>query len=117
MQSFAAQALDLAPGTSAEWQRRAEEVRAAFARLIGARAAEIAFVRNTSEGISLVASGLDWRQGENVVALADEYPSNVYPWWGLRRLGVETRMVARPHSRFGVDDVRACSMRALASSR
>lgn len=106
VRSFAEQALHLAPGTSAGWERHAEQVRTTFARLVGARRSEIAFVRNTSEGISLVASGLDWREGDNVVALADEYPANVYPWWGLRRLGVETRMVARPHSRFGVDEVR-----------
>ena len=104
--SFAEEALQLAPGASAGWERRAEEVREAFARLIGARACEVAFVRNTSDGLSLVAFGLDWRDGDNVVALADEYPSNVYPWWALRRFGVATRMVERPGSRFGADDVR-----------
>jgi selenocysteine lyase/cysteine desulfurase len=106
LHSFADQALRLSPGTSAGWERRAEEVRAAFARLIGAQTSEVAFVRNTADGLSLVAAGLPWRSGDNVVALADEYPSNVYPWWGLRRLGVETRMVERPQSRFGADELR-----------
>jgi selenocysteine lyase/cysteine desulfurase len=80
-------------------------VRAAAAQLIGARAHEIAFIRNTSEGLSLVASGLDWQPGDNVVTVADEYPSNVYPWFGLQRLGVETRLLARPGLRFGADDI------------
>ena len=37
--------------------------------------------------------------------MADEYPSNVYPWFGLQRFGVETRLLARPGARFGADDI------------
>jgi selenocysteine lyase/cysteine desulfurase len=89
------------------WETRAEAVRAAAARLIGARAHEVAFIRSTSEGLSLVASGLPWQSGDNVVAVADEYPSNVYPWFGLRRLGVETRLLARRQLRVTAADVAA----------
>src|SRR6185503_5482484 len=89
------------------WEARNEEIRAAFARLIGAHADEIAFVKNTSEGLSLVAAGLDWREGDNVVAVDGEYPANVYPWWGLRRWGVETRMVAPRDNLVRADDIAA----------
>jgi selenocysteine lyase/cysteine desulfurase len=106
LRSFADGALHLTAAVHRSWERRAEETRAAFARLIGARAAEIAFVANTSQGLSMIAAGMRWKEGDNVVALEDEYPSNVYPWWALRRWGVETRMVPRPQSRFGVDEVR-----------
>jgi cysteine desulfurase/selenocysteine lyase len=50
-------------------------------------------VGNTTAGISLVAEGIDWRPGDNVVTLADEFPSNVYPWFNLESRGVETRRV------------------------
>lgn len=106
VRTFADEALVVDGRTYQRWEQRVEGVRAAFARLIGAAAADVAFVQNTSEGLSLVAAGLDWRSGDNVVVMAEEYPSNVYPWWGLRRWGVETRMVPRPQLRFGVDDVR-----------
>lgn len=106
IRAFADEALLLDRAVYVGWERRAEEVRARFAQLIGARPAEVAFVRNTSEGLSLVAAGLPWQAGDNVIALADEYPSNVYPWFGLRRQGVETRLLARPALRYGVDDVR-----------
>ena len=89
------------------WEARNEAVRAGFARLVGARPEEIAFVKNTSEGLSLVAAGLDWRAGDNVIAVEGEYPSNVYPWFGLRRWGVETRMVQPVHGRLRVEDVQA----------
>jgi selenocysteine lyase/cysteine desulfurase len=72
-----------------EWEAEAQLCRERFARLIGADPAEIAFVRNTSHGLSLIASGMDWRPGDRVaVATAVEYPSNVYPWEDLRRRGV-----------------------------
>ncbi len=107
VRAFADQGLLLDRAVYQRWEARAEEVRAAAARLIGARARETAFVRSTAEGLSLVASGVPWQPGDNVVTVADEYPSNVYPWFGLRRLGVETRLLARPRLRFGADDVAA----------
>jgi selenocysteine lyase/cysteine desulfurase len=70
-----------------------ERVRGRAATLIGADADEIAFVKNTSEGLGLVAAGLDWRRGDRVVVCDLEYPSNVYPWWSLRPRGVETVML------------------------
>ncbi|MFI5382239.1 MAG: aminotransferase class V-fold PLP-dependent enzyme, partial [Tepidisphaerales bacterium] len=55
---------------------------------------EIAFVKNTSEGIATVAKGLHWSTGDRVVLTQVEYPANVYPWYDLRRrLGVELVMV------------------------
>lgn len=91
----------------AGWCAQVDAVRAGYARLIGASAEEIAFVKNTAEGLSLIAAGLSWQAGDNVVAVADEYPSNIYPWLGLARQGVETRLAARHGARFGVDDVAA----------
>lgn len=107
IEAFAASAVMLGPGTSNEWTERAESVRRDAARLLHARPEEIAFVQNTAAGLSLIALGLSWRDGDNVVAIADEYPSNVYPWLGLRRWGVETRLAGRREARFGVDEIRS----------
>jgi selenocysteine lyase/cysteine desulfurase len=70
-----------------------ERVRGRAAALLGARSDEIAFVKNTSEGLGLVAAGLDWQPGDRVVICDLEYPSNVYAWWSLRPRGVETVML------------------------
>jgi len=78
------------------WAERLERVRQSAAGMLGAQPAEVALVRNTTEGINLVAEGLAWQPGDNVVTLADEFPSNQYPWMQLARLGVETRRVAVP---------------------
>ena len=70
-----------------------ERVRGRAALLLAAQPDEIAFVKNTSEGLGLVAAGLDWQRGDRVVVCDLEYPSNVYAWWSLRARGVETVML------------------------
>jgi len=69
-----------------DWYRTYDNVRSSAARLVNARPHEIAFVRNTSDGISTVANGLDLREGDNIVTSDVEFPSNIYPWM---RLGEE----------------------------
>jgi len=104
---FVSAAMRIDAAVQRRWEARGEAVRAAFAQLVGARADEIAFVKNTSEGLSLIAAGLDWHAGDNVIAVDGEYPSNVYPWFGLRRFGVDTRMVQPARGRVHADAVRA----------
>lgn len=73
------------------WARRMEEVRQSAAALINADPSEIALVPNTTSGISLVAEGFPWQAGDNVVTLANEFPSNQYPWMNQSPKGVEVR--------------------------
>lgn len=82
-----------------------EHAREKMARLIGADEGEIGWVQNTAMAISLVANGLQWQAGDNVVTVQAEFPANVYPWLGLERLGVETRLVSQRNGRVLVDDI------------
>jgi selenocysteine lyase/cysteine desulfurase len=80
-----------------EWYAEIERLRASAARLIGATdPREIAILKNTSEGLSFVAAGLRWREGDNVVTTALEFPSNYTPWKRLEARGVECRVAATP---------------------
>jgi selenocysteine lyase/cysteine desulfurase len=90
-----------------------ERVRGRAAELLGARGEEIAFVKNTTEGLGLVAAGLDWQRGDQVVTCDLEYPSNVYPWQRLARRGVETLLLRSADGRLSFEAVE----RALASPR
>ncbi|MCG8584720.1 MAG: aminotransferase class V-fold PLP-dependent enzyme [Pirellulales bacterium] len=95
-----------------QWSRRLGEIRDTFAQLIHAGRDEIAFVANTTHGIGLVAEGLDWRPGDNVVTLADEFPSNAYPWLNLASRGVETRRVPTAGGRVDLAAIdNACDAR------
>jgi selenocysteine lyase/cysteine desulfurase len=86
----------------------AERVRGLAARLMGAREArEVCFAENTSTALSLVAEGLDWRTGDNVVGVDVEFPSNVYPWMQLADRGVEYRRIPERDGRLDLDELIA----------
>ena len=80
MQRWAEEALQFGSLHYDRWLDTYENLRVAAARLIGAGRGEIALVKNTSEGISMVAEGLDWHPGDRVVAFREEFPANYYPW-------------------------------------
>ncbi len=95
-----------------DWARGVEETRARAARMIGAETDELALSPSTTAGINLVAEGVDWRPGDNVVTLADEFPSNLYPWMNQRDRGVEVRMVETDYGRLDLNKLRsACDAR------
>jgi selenocysteine lyase/cysteine desulfurase len=71
---------------------RADTLRAMLASLIHAPSEGIALTRSTAHGFSILAQGLEWTPGDNVVGARWEYPANVYPWMMLARQGVEFRM-------------------------
>jgi selenocysteine lyase/cysteine desulfurase len=82
-----------------EWAAQLKRCRTAAAGMIGAGEGDIALMPNTTAGINLVAEGIDWRAGDNVVTLADEFPTNLYPWMNLAKQGVETRLVPTEEGR------------------
>lgn len=89
------------------WLKRVEEVRRRCGELLSADPLDVAFVKNTSEGIGIVAEGYPWANGDNVVTSEDEYPANVYPWLNLASRGVEVRRVPSRDGRVCLDDLRA----------
>jgi cysteine desulfurase/selenocysteine lyase len=92
--SFAEENCKIAAEKYSRWLLRETQLRNRLASLVNAVSVDdIALLKNTTEGISTVASGLDWRSGDNIVLPADEFPSNRLPWLALKRLGVEIREV------------------------
>lgn len=73
--------------------RDLNETRTVAAKLIGAKASEISLLGPTSLGLSLVANGLTWQAGDEIVCYHDDYPANVYPWMDLQRKGVVLKFV------------------------
>jgi cysteine desulfurase/selenocysteine lyase len=77
---------------SAELDANVETVRGQVAGLLGADPDEIAFVRNTGEGLCLVAAQIDWRPGDEVLCFGGEYRSVVHAFQGMAPRGVEVRI-------------------------
>ncbi len=76
------------------WYDEADLVRASAAGLIGAQAADIGFIPSAGIGLSWILNGIDWRPGDRIVGLEDEFPNNIYGPLMLERQGVE--FVAAP---------------------
>jgi cysteine desulfurase/selenocysteine lyase len=89
-----------------DWCDKFEQVRAAAARLVNAKAHEIAFMRNTSDALSAVANGIDWRAGDNVVTSNVEFPANIYPWMRLCEThGIEIKMAEERDGRIDAAEI------------
>ena len=74
-----------------------EKVRTLFARLVGGDADGVAVVPSVSYGISVAAANVPVREGEKIIILEDQFPSNVYPWRELAsRSGARLVTVPRP---------------------
>lgn len=96
-----------------DWVRREREVRATAARILGASADEIAFVRSTSHGLGTFAEGIAWKPGDEVAVCTElEYPANVYPWMHLADRGVIVRPIVPRDGGVTVDAIAK-----IASSR
>ncbi|RJQ57879.1 MAG: aminotransferase class V-fold PLP-dependent enzyme [Stygiobacter sp.] len=76
--------------------------RTKLAKLLGAETSRLAWIDNVSNGLNILANGIDWQTGDRIILNDIEFPSNVYPFLNLQRLGVEIDMVK---SRNGVVDV------------
>jgi len=92
------------PFDLAHWERLRGQVRVRVAELLAVGPESIAFTKNTTSGLGLVAAGLDWEAGDNIVGVDREFPANIYPWMGLKRKGVELRLY---HPEQGRIDLKA----------
>ena len=68
--------------------KRVRQTREVAARFLGCRWEEVSLLGPTALGLGLVALGLSWKQGDEVVYDPLDYPANVYPWLDLIRRGV-----------------------------
>lgn len=87
--AFADQNIHLGARDYPQWARVEQRLRERLGGLINADAADVALLKNTSEGLSVIAQGLDWRAGDQVVISDQEFPSNRIPWQALADQGVE----------------------------
>lgn len=76
------------------WMQRENILRKQLQSLINAPAVEdISLLKNTSEALSVVACGLAWNDGDNVVSTDEEFPSNRFPWEAQKEYGVSLRQI------------------------
>ena len=88
------------------WPAEIDRVRGLVGRLFGCAPDDVAFLKSSAEAMALVALGLDWRSGDEVIVYEREFPAGVLPWLNLAHLGVRVRFVQdRNRHRFDAEDV------------
>lgn len=90
-----------------DWFDDADQVRSLAGSLLEASPADIAFIPNTATALGWLVNGIDWRPGDRVVALEEEFPNNTYFGFALGRRGAEFVEVPVPEGEFSLD--RFCS--------
>ena len=96
IEAVAAQLKDVGENGSvnfSDWVATKNRARSLAAQMLNVKPEQIAFMRNTSDGLSTVANGLKWKTGDNIVSFAREFPANFYAWRRIRDVfGVELRL-------------------------
>ncbi len=88
------------------YELRMPEFRTKISWFIGARGDDVAFLRNTSEAANVLALGLDWVAGDEVILCDNEFPANAIPWLALRSRGVAVRFIETARERMTPEVLR-----------
>lgn len=108
MKAVISQLVDVAGGGTIgyqNWIDTKNRARALLADMMNVRADQVAFTRNTSDGFSSIAAGLEWKDGNNIVSFENEFPANFYPWRRVRdEFGVELRLCSERNGRIDIDE-------------
>ena len=105
VERFTTEALEVGLSNYRLWVDKVEKTRSDCAKLINANKDEIAFIKNTSHGLSIVAEGLDWKEGENLLVCEKEFPANIYPWVNLQRKGVTVKFIPFRAGKILIEDI------------
>ncbi|MBI5115338.1 aminotransferase class V-fold PLP-dependent enzyme [Candidatus Poribacteria bacterium] len=83
-----------------------DETREKVARLIGCDADEVAFSRNTAEGVLWLAQSIPWKQGDEALLTRREYPSLVYPFLAQQHYGMKVVLVEQDNRRITPEAIK-----------
>ena len=88
-----------------EWIATKDRSRALLAGMMKVQPEQVAFMRNTSDGLAAIATSIDWKHGDNIVSFEGEFPANFYPWRMVGdRYGVELRLCREREGRIDLDE-------------
>jgi selenocysteine lyase/cysteine desulfurase len=76
-----------------------------IARLINSDVSEIAFVKNTTEGIGIIANGYPFKPDENVIVVDQEHPANLFAWINLQNKGNKIKVVETSDFDIDIKDI------------
>jgi len=105
VEKFLAESADGGAFYYPKWSQQVADIRRSCARILNAEDDEIAFIKSTSHGLSIVAGGLGWNEGDNLLVYENEFPSNLYPWINLQRKGIKVKVIPSREGRIMLEDI------------
>ena len=91
-----------------DWVDTKNRARALIGKMLCVRPDQIAFLRNTSDGLATIAAGLKWKPGDNMVSFEREFPANFYCWRRIRdQFDVELRLAPERDRRIDLDEMNS----------
>lgn len=88
------------------WVDTKDRCRKLIGEMLNVRGEQVAFVRNTSDGISSIANGLKWKSSDNIVSFVGEFPANFYAWRRIRdHYGVDLRLCRETDGRVDIEEL------------
>lgn len=70
------------------------DLRARFARLLGADPGEVALTHHTTEGMNIATWGLNWQPGDELLVTTHEHEAGLLPAYAVaRRFGLSVRLI------------------------
>ncbi len=89
-----------------DWVATKGRARSLVAQMLKVLPEQVAFIRNTSDGMASIANGLAWKSGDNIVSFEREFPANFYAWRRIRdEYGVELRLCPERDGRIDQDEL------------
>jgi selenocysteine lyase/cysteine desulfurase len=87
MKAFAQEVLETGASHIPDWYAGIRSVKRLAAELLHCHISDLAITPNTTHGINLVAHGIRWNPGDEILLCTKEYPAHVYPWWAQQSKG------------------------------
>ncbi len=88
-----------------KWNDAVQGTREKAAHFLNCSPNELAFTTNTTDSMLFVVEGLDWKPGDNIVSVENEFVANYYPWMSLHQEGVELKLAPQKNGRINLDDI------------
>jgi len=79
--------------TTEQFREVPKRLRNALGRLIGVPPGQVILGNSASYGIHLLANGIRWRAGDEILLIKNDFPTDILPWLALEKQGVRIRFL------------------------
>jgi cysteine desulfurase/selenocysteine lyase len=88
------------------WWQKVDSLRLKLGKLINASQNEIGYASSTTSAMNIIARGYPWKEGDNIVLINHDFPSNIYPWLACKKNGVQIRFIEPNNGKIHLEQIK-----------